>query len=363
MNPSPTLAPRRGFKQKTINKIITGKFIAWTKSIDDEAVRKLVEQNTIITGGAIASLIMGEPVNDFDIYFTNPETAQAVAEYYVKKVKENPPKAFEAVKDDIKVILEPAIPEGQETRRVGGYAGLLTKGPAPARVRIVTDSKRAKVFRGEEVQAQYDEYTLSEGEITDNTEPASYEGNAEALDGLPAQSDESKEDEKKRGKYRVLFVTANAITLSDQIQIVLRFTGDVAEIHANYDFEHCVNAWTSKDKKLHLYVDAIIAITSKELRYRGSRYPIASCIRSRKFITRGWTINAGQYVKMAFQIGELDLRDPAVLEDQLVGVDSAYFSMLITALSKEMEKKLEKDPNAAREIDGNHLISLIDKIF
>jgi hypothetical protein len=350
-------------KQKTITKILTGKFLSWSKSIDDEPTRKLVEKNTIITGGAIASMLMGEMPNDFDVYFTNSETAKAVAEYYVAKLKANPPAAFEAVKDDISVILEPAIEAGQEARRVGGYAGLLTKGPQPPRVRIVVGTDRKKILRGEEVQQAHEDYTLSAGEVTDNTEPATYEGNAEALDGLSPKELSDKADEKKRGKYRVLFVTANAITLSDKIQIVLRFTGDVDEIHENYDFEHCCAAWDSKTKELHLRTETLLAIMAKELKYRGSRYPIASCIRSRKFITRGWTINAGQYVKIAYQIAQLDLNDPAVLEDQLVGVDSAYFSMLIRSLSEQMEKRLEADPNAAREIDGNHLISLIDKIF
>lgn len=34
--PTSTLRPIKGFKTKTINKILTGKFIAWSKSIEDE---------------------------------------------------------------------------------------------------------------------------------------------------------------------------------------------------------------------------------------------------------------------------------------------------------------------------------------
>jgi hypothetical protein len=41
---------------------------------------------------------------------------------------------------------------------------------------------------------------------------------------------------------------------------------------------------------------------------------------------------------MAMQISELDLTDLAVLEDQLTGVDTAYFLQLI-------EKLKEKDPD------------------
>lgn len=356
MNPSPT----RGYKAKTITKILTAKCASWIKSIDDEAVRKLVQDNTIITGGAIASMLLGEEPNDFDVYLKTPEAAFAIAQYYVAKLRANPPAAFAKVKDNVIVLMEPAIPEGEEVTRIGGFAGLATKGPQPARIRIVVGRK---ILRGEQIQQTHEDYALSAGEVTDPTEPATYEGNTEALDGHSAESVADKADETKHGKYRVLFVTANAITLSDKIQIVLRFQGGVEDIHANYDYVHCTQAFTAWDKQLHWRTEALLAIAAKELQYQGSRYPIASAIRTRKFLTRGWTINAGQYVKMAYQIAALDLNDPAVLEDQLVGVDSAYFSMLIRDLNAQMEEKLAKDPEASRQIDGNHLINLIDRIF
>src|SRR3546814_4914431 len=61
------------------------KFNSFASSIEDEVVRKLVEKNTIITGGCIASMLLGEKINDFDLYFTDHATTKAVAEYYVKR--------------------------------------------------------------------------------------------------------------------------------------------------------------------------------------------------------------------------------------------------------------------------------------
>jgi hypothetical protein len=98
---------------------------------------------------------------------------------------------------------------------------------------------------------------------------------------------------------------------------------------------------------------ALEALLSKELRYIGSKYPICSLVRLRKFITRGWRINAGQILKMAFQISELNLKDIKVLEDQLTGVDTAYFIQLV-------ERLREKDPE---KVDGAYLIEIIDRIF
>ena len=93
--------------------------------------------------------------------------------------------------------------------------------------------------------------------------------------------------------------------------------------------------------------------SSKELRYVGSKYPICSLVRVRKFVGRGWRINAGQILKMAMQISELDLTSVEVLEDQLTGVDTAYFVQL-------MDKMKEKDP---AKVDTAYLVELIDKIF
>jgi hypothetical protein len=325
-------------KSKTINKILTGKFLAWSKSITDENVRKLVEENTIITGGAIASMLMGEKVNDFDIYFKNSETALAVAEYYVKKLKENPPAAFAAYKDKIAATME----EATEAR--------------PARVKILFG---AKALRGESIVASHEASEFATGQVTDDTEPgATYGENTEALDDIDTKKVTQDADEKKRGKYRVMFVTANAITLSDSIQIVLRFFGEANEVHKNFDYMHCLSYWTSKNRELVLNPESLICCMSRELKYQGSLFPLASVIRSRKFITRGWTINAGQYLKMLFQVSKLDLTDAAVLEEQLVGVDSAYFSHVIAKLREQVDAEGNPVP-----VDENHLVSIIDKIF
>src|SRR3546814_899254 len=71
--------------------------------------------------------------------------------------------------------------------------------------------------------------------------------------------------------YRPVFMSTNAITLSDKIQIVLRFYGEADAIHENYDFVHCTNYWTSKDANLTLRQPALESLLCKELRYVGSK--------------------------------------------------------------------------------------------
>lgn len=74
-----------GRKRSGITKELSRKVHDWLSSIKDDDVRKLAEKNTIVTGGAIASMLLGEKVNDFDIYFRDKATTLAVAKYYVEK--------------------------------------------------------------------------------------------------------------------------------------------------------------------------------------------------------------------------------------------------------------------------------------
>ncbi len=385
-------------KKRTIEKILAGKHAAWCRSIEDEAVRKLAEQNTIVTGGSIVSLLQNEPYNDIDIYLRDAQTAFAIAQYYVKKLLENPPPAFKGNPThtiDVSAIMEPPIAEGAEDKRLTGTV----KGPQPARVRIVvksagiageTKQEDYQYFEGvpaaqqEQLTGDYvdaaigrSEGRFAAGQVTDTTEPefngddedgAGYEENLTALDETPAaalddkrETKAEKEDAQKRGKYRVLFVTSNAITLSDSCQIVIRFQGEPDDIHRNFDYAHVLSHWCSWTKKLTLNPIALECVMNKELRYIGSLYPLCSVIRLRKFLSRGWTINAGQIVKMLWQVNQLNLSDPQVLEDQLVGVDSAYFSQVISALKRKMEKDAVEGQVA--EVDGTYLMSLIDRIF
>ena len=73
----------------------------------------------------------------------------------------------------------------------------------------------------------------------------------------------------------------------------------------------------------------------------------------RKFVGRGWTINAGQILKMAMQVSKLDLTNWQVLRDQLTGVDAAYFCEVLSKLK-------ERDPE---KLDAAYLVEIIDRMF
>ncbi len=77
-----------GYKSKTIKAILTKKIDKWLATVEDEGLRELLKRDVIVTGGSIASMLQGEEVNDFDIYFRSYETTAKVAQYYTRKFVE-----------------------------------------------------------------------------------------------------------------------------------------------------------------------------------------------------------------------------------------------------------------------------------
>lgn len=328
-------------KAKHIRMLIGNKIDRWARTISHPEIAELVQKNTIVTGGCITSMLVNEPVNDFDVYFRNKHVALRVAHYYVRQFRENPPTLFRD-RRAVDISVNSLLPD--RVKIIVKSAGIAGEGGADNYEYFETLPADA----GEEAADKFmqqamgnvtglDEHTL---EDMDSTE-----------DAAPQKPGEKKKDDLP--KYRPIFLSSNAITLSDKLQIVVRFFGEPDEIHGNYDFVHCTNYWTSWDRRLTLRQDALEATLAKDLRYVGSKYPICSLIRARKFIKRGWSINAGQFLKMALQISKLNLSDINTLEEQLVGVDAAYFTQLLTALR-------ECDPNVA---DQSYLVTLLDRIF
>lgn len=287
---------------KNIKKSLAAKCEDWLKHIEDAELVKILRENIIITGGAIVSMLNGEEVNDYDVYFRTKEACIKVATYYAN--------IFNDTHD--------------------------------TKVDIMDEGDRVQCFIRSQGVAADD----NEDGITDESEPVETEPYVE-----------SQTVNAEKPKYRPVFFSTNAITLSDKIQIVIRFYGTPEEIHKNYDFVHCTCWYSFLDNHLELPSRALEAIINKELYYTGSKYPVCSIIRSRKFIQRGWHINAGQYLKMCLQVSELDLRDMSVFKDQLAGVDSAYFAEAI----EHIEQMKEKNPDL--QIDNAYLFEVINRIF
>lgn len=308
-----------GRKRNGILRELRAKLDDWLSSIEDTGVRDAAKKNTIVTGGAIASMLLGERVNDFDVYFRDKATTLLVAKYYVDK--------FNATKTvDVADGVKPCVPEVRE-ETIENIRGMPED-------RVLVYIKSAGL--ASEGMGTYDYFETRDGEAQ-----------AKFVDTLDAPDDEAG------AKYRPVFMSQNAITLSNKMQLVIRFYGEPDKIHSNYDFVHAMNYYDAGADSLVLHPEALEALLSRTLVYKGSLYPIASIFRTKKFVERGWRISAGQLLKIMWQISEIDLRKKDTIREQLTGVDQAYMYQLVTALQ-------DVDPE---KIDTTYVAAIIDKIF
>ena len=256
--------------ERRIKEHLRNKVDEWINTLPFELGNKVVG-NCFVSGGSIVSLLQGEAVNDYDIYFTKEGVALEVARHYA-----------------------------------GGKAKEVTSGPGT--VSITVRSSGVWLNGKEELQP-----------------------------------------------YEPKCITGNAISLNDKVQLITKFVGTPDEVHKNFDFVHCMCYYEPFSDNLVIPADAAVSMLTKELKYRGSLYPLASIIRTRKFIKRGWSINAGQYLKMVLQLQGLDLYDLNVLKDQLMGVDALYFNQML----QEVGDLHVKDG----QVDALYLVELIDRFF
>lgn len=304
-------------KIKTITKTIDKKMSEWLETIKDESLRKEVKKDLIVTGGCIASMLLKEEVNDFDIYFKTKSTCKKIAEYYVSKM-------LPVYKNNISNSL----------------------------VEVV-DSKNIPVKDYEEWTEDSSKWDFFKKglEISEEDRVKIYIPHI----GYWRRSDDVKDENQDELNYEPVYISENAISLSKKVQLVIRFFGDVKDIHTNYDFVHATNYFHYEEgsPRLVCNVSALQALITKELIYIGSKYPLTSVIRTKKFILRGFSINAGTYLKILWQVAELNLKDPIVLQEQLIGVDVAYFSMLLDILKNVEPEKLTY----------NYISEIIDRVF
>ena len=299
---------------KTIEKNIKAKMNDWLESITDRTLSKDLKEKLLVSGGSIASMLLNEPVNDYDVYLMDMDICKRVAEYYSKNIPEI-------------TILDGRQKEG-----------------------LVKQFNEQNIhLDGIKPIDRNTSFTISLRNLKPDQIKLYFQG---ATGGKRVNEDVPAENLR----YTPLYFSPNAISLSDNLQIVLRFHGNAEQIHKTFDFIHATNYFTFEEGLVR-NLAAVESILTKQLKYQGSLYPVTSIIRAKKFIKRGFNISAGEMLKIMFQISQIDLTDPDVLEEQLIGVDVAYFDILISAL----RDKFESDQHF--KISTEYFNTLVDKIF
>lgn len=277
--------------------------------------QQLVTDNVIVTGGCFTSMLQGEEPNDLDIYIKTKEVATLIAWFNLNRMIET---------------------------------GELKETPYVRKIDVVDhDDGISILIRSQGVT----------GEGIDSSKYAYFEAYPEAY------TDEFFKEYRNKAKavlvgdaknYHVSFMTSNAITLNNGLQIIIRFCGSPEEIHSNFDFIHATNYWTW-DEGVVYNDDALTATLEKRLRYFGSKFPVATIFRLKKFVERGWRISAGEIVKILYDVSKLDLDDVRVLREQSCGMDSAFFSQVIQRLNDKETKN--------EDIDRTYLFQVISEVF
>ena len=286
---------------KTISRTIEKKLLEWIATIEDMWLQQNLRKNILVSWGSITSMLLNEPVNDYDIYINDMDVLKRLCDYYTK------PFGVEIYDGRCK---QEYIEENPWYHRDDDF-----EWPAANRFNVFIDN-------------------LKEDQIKIFT------------------TWKKVNEDKEELNYEPVFFSPNAISLSNDIQIVCRFHGDNEQIHKTFDFIHATNYFTFEEW-LVTNKAALESILTKQLRYQWSLYPLTSIIRMKKFIKRHWNISAWEILKIMFQISELDLKDPNVLEDQLIWVDIAYFWKLIEILRW----------NTNKDYTSQYLNTIIDRVF
>lgn len=327
--------------EKTIKQVLSGKINNWIESIDDINVQAAVRKDVIVTGGCFTSFLQNQEPNDYDCYFRTKETVLLVAGHYAKKWNERNRKQENAIHRKCNVMV---LDCDDPSREILDYY----------KVEDIADSEAVMLSNFDEGRVKM--IFPSDGVVSDSKHKFNTGGANEIISEID-DIEAAKIIKKEKEKYYPVFISSNAITLSSGIQIVVRFYGEPDQIHDTFDFDHTKAYFDNKDCVVNIPKDVYECVINKTLRYTGSKYPVCSIFRIRKFIERGWTINAGQMLKIAMQISELDLMDINVLEDQLIGVDSLYFMQLIEQF------RAQKENNKDFQLSVGYVVSIVDKIF
>jgi len=209
-----------GKQIKTINQILTKKIDKWLESINDEQLRKAAHRDVIVTGGSIASMLLGEEVNDYDLYFKTYETTLAMAHYYLEKFKAGRVAKQGGIEYDMSV---------QE----------LTDTLDRKRIRIVVKSAGVA---GDQQTKDYEYFETDSGDTQGAGEYLD-----EAYSNLPAEGKVDEEAQKQKPDYHPVFLSSNAISLKGGVQVIIRFFGGPDAIHENFDFVHCMKYRTPEE--------------------------------------------------------------------------------------------------------------------
>lgn len=131
-------------------------------------------------------------------------------------------------------------------------------------------------------------------------------------------------------------ISLNAVTIEPNIQIIYRFWGKPKLVVDRFDFMHTHCYWYPLDDEIFIDDEAINSIASKQLVYNSTINPLSSYLRIRKFLQRGWKIEASEIDLLLDNINTLDLKSPDTLREQLAGLSEGVFENIAHGINNNL---------------------------
>jgi len=262
---------------RTVNNLCTNKLTEL--ELSSTVFNKEILCSSFIAGGAIVSTAKDEHVKDYDLFFTTTKAATAVFNTLIQRIG------------------------------VGSYFKL----------QFDVDPINPNLQRGRLVLARETQVSIEDLIEEFNDTVKKLKGN-------------------KRVKVYPCYLSKNALTLTNGVQLIFRFIGEPKEVFTTFDYEHCKVYW--RPNPLGLLLGSVYyegrsqeSLAKNELIYTGhTRFVLSAISRLNKFIKRGWGVSPSSLLSLAVSASKVDWSDPAALEEELLGIYGIESKTLKTIL-------------------------------
>ena len=247
---------------------------------------------SFIAGGAILSVSKQEKIKDYDLFMTTPAAALKLFNILIKRIPDGDSLTLTVEQDNINPNLH------------RGYLFL------------------NNAFREDTLEKAIDRF-----------------------------NENCKKYKIKSHKVYPIYLSKNALTLSNGVQLIFRFIGEPKEVFSTFDYEHCKVYWRPNPLGLllgsvHYEGRSQESIAKNELIYTGNtRFVLSAISRLNKFIKRGWGISPSSLLSLALSVNKVDWSSREALEEELLGIygiENQTLKTILNLCSKEGKVDLDK---------------------
>ena len=156
--------------------------------------------------------------------------------------------------------------------------------------------------------------------------------------------------ELSNSSYLLRYVSKNAFSFKNGIQLIFRFIGEPEEVFTTFDYEHCKVAY-----KLSAVDSGVIqflgqsseAIATRSLIYTGrSRFVCSALSRMIKFSSRGWKLSPQVLLNLLASCLKIDWSSLKAVEEELLG----FYSLTPEHVQSVLDELSQKENFSIKEV-------------